>query len=49
MDETERNVIEMIQSASDPAAALEVAIELALKLLELLPTTQCTASSSLPA
>ena len=49
MDETERNIIDMIQSASDPAAALEVAIELALKLLELLPITQCTASSSHPA
>lgn len=49
MDETERNIIDLIQSASDPAAALEVAIELALKLLELIPTTQCTASSLLPA
>ena len=49
MDETERNILDLIQSASDPEAALEVAIELALKLLELLPTTQCTASSSLPA
>lgn len=49
MDEHEKNIIDLIQSASDPTAALEVAIELALKLLELLPTTQCTASSSLPA
>lgn len=49
MDEHEKNIIDLIQSASDPTAALEVALKLALTLLELLPTIQCTASSSHPA
>lgn len=49
MDTTEKSVIEMINSTSDPELALEIAIKLALKLLELIPTVQCTASSSLPA
>lgn len=49
MDTTETDIITLIQSASDPTAALEVALKLALTLLELTPTVQCTASSSRPA
>jgi hypothetical protein len=49
MEETERSILDLIQSASDPTAALEVALKLALTLLELTPTVQCTASSSRPA
>jgi hypothetical protein len=49
MEETERNILDLIQSASDPTAALEVALKLALTLLELTPAVPCTASSSRPA
>lgn len=49
MESTESDIISLIQSASDPTAALEVALKLALTLLELTPAVPCTASSSHPA
>ena len=49
MDETEQTIIDMINNSTDPTAALEIAIELALSLLKSLEASQYTVTSSLPA
>lgn len=49
MDETERTIINLINSSTDPSAALEIAIELALSLLTSLEESQCKVPSSQPA
>ena len=48
-DKTERTIINLINSSTDPSAALEIAIELALDFLRSLGASQCTTPSSLPA
>ena len=46
MDETERTIINLINSSTDPSAALEIAIELALDFLRSLGASQCTMSET---
>ena len=49
MDETERTIINLINSSTDPTQALEIAFKLALDFLRSLGESQCTTPSSLPA
>ena len=46
MDVHERKIIDMINNSSNPAKALDIAIKLALNLLESLGASQCTEPSS---
>lgn len=46
MDETERTIFELIKNSSDPEAALQVALKLALDLLTSPVESRCKAPSS---
>ena len=46
MEETDREIIDMIRTASDPSKALEIAFKLALDFLAQLEAPLCTSPSS---
>ena len=46
MDTTDSSIIDLINSSSNPMAALDIAFKLALEFLEQLGELQCTLPSS---